>query len=59
MIFAYGKARTLLAAILLLIALQMLSQDLFAARDVKRPEAVFRAPPRDLNEPQPRLENEP
>jgi thiol:disulfide interchange protein DsbD len=41
-IFAYGKTRNLLVATLLLITLQLLSQDLFAARDVKRPEAVFR-----------------
>jgi len=38
----YGTARNIFVATLLVTALQLFSADLFAARDLKRPEEVFR-----------------
>ena len=41
MTYAYGNARTISVATLLFIALQLISANVHAARDVQRPEAVF------------------
>ena len=41
MTYAYGKARTIGVAAILFIALQLISANVYAARDVQRPEAVF------------------
>ena len=41
MTYAYGKARTIGVVAILFIALQLISANVYAARDVQRPEAVF------------------